>query len=442
MAQQFLVGSEADRWRVTAHETIFALSSGAVPAGIAVIRASGPGAPGLLDTLILGVRPAPRYASLRTIVGADGGKLDRGLVLFFPSPNSATGEDVVEFHIHGGPAVVAALLAAIGSQPNCRLARPGEFTRRGFDAGRLDLSQVEGIADLVAAETEAQRIAALAQSGGSLKCAIERWQDALTSALAATEAAIDFSDEDDVGGDWRSEDANLASILGEMRDALADEHRARALRDGLTIVVSGPPNVGKSSLVNALTNDRVSIVSALPGTTRDAISVRLDLGGMNVTLTDTAGIRSTTDAIESEGVEIAERLAGEADLVLSLYCDGMPPASGVPVRTKIDLSGNASAEQLAVSSTTGEGISSLLVWLGNWARDAVRPGEPPLLMRSRQRAACRAAADEITRAVDGTDIVLRAESLRMARRELGLITGQVAVEEVLDVLFGQFCIGK
>jgi tRNA modification GTPase len=427
-----------------ARHTIFALSSGGLPSGIAVVRISGPAAFEVLAQLTGAPLPTPRVASLRRIADPASRQLiDTGLILAFPGPQSATGEDIAELHVHGGPAVVAALLAAIGAHPHCRLAQPGEFTRRAFDAGKLDLSQVEGLADLTAAETHAQHVAALSQSGGSLRTAVEGWQQQLIGALAETEAAIDFAEaEDDVAtrlGDDAA--ASVAGVIEELEQALADGVRARQLRDGLTIVVSGPPNVGKSSLVNALARSDVSIVSATPGTTRDLVSVRLDLGGVAVTLIDTAGLRDTDDEIEAEGVSRARARIADADLVLALFCGDTTPGSGLPLRTKVDVFRGDGGE-LAVSSLTGEGLEQLTDWLGAWARQTSRPDEPALLMRQRQRDACATARSDLAAALIQTDPVLRAESLRLAIREFGSITGLVRPDAVFDAIFSQFCIGK
>lgn len=418
-------------------DTIHALSSGALPAGIAVVRVSGPGAFAALRRLSP-TPVAPRRATLRTLA-EDGVVIDTALVLAFPGPASATGEDVAELHLHGGVAVVAALFAAL-ERGGSRLAHAGEFTRRAFDSGRLDLTQVEGLADLIAAETEAQRRAALDQAGGALRARVEGWRDRLIVLLAEVEAALDFSDEGDVAerGDT-GDGAALALLMAEVDVELAAAARARALRSGLTVVVSGPPNVGKSSLINVLVKRDVALVSPVPGTTRDAIEVRLDLGGVLVTLADTAGLRETDDAIEAAGIARARERIADADLVLALYCEGSP-GEGVPVRTKRDL-GGASAD-LAVSATTGEGIAELEDWLRVWASSVASPGTAALLGQTRTRNACARARAELADAAVQADPVLKAEALRLALRALGEITGAVNVEAVLDTIFARFCIGK
>lgn len=418
-------------------DTIHALSSGALPAGIAVVRVSGPRAFAALAAL----SPAPveaRRATLRTLV-QDGVTIDTALVLAFPGPASVTGEDVVEYHVHGGVAVVAALFDALEGAGS-RLARAGEFTRRAFDSGRLDLTMVEGLADLIAAETEGQRRAALDQAGGILRARVEGWRDRLVALLADIEAELDFADEGDVAA-RRDDGAQLemAALVAEFDAELAMAGRARALRNGLTVVVSGPPNVGKSSLINVLARRDVALVSPAPGTTRDAIEVRLDLGGVLVTFVDTAGLRDTADTVEAAGIARARERIVTADLVLALYCDGAP-GEGVPVRTKCDLGG--AGPGLAVSALTGAGVQELEEWLRGWAATVAPPATAALLGQTRHREACARARVEVADAVGQADLVLRAEALRLAARALGEIVGTVGVEDVLDQIFTRFCIGK
>ncbi len=429
-------------------ETIFALSSGALPAGIAVIRMSGPRAHAALRGLCDRRLPPPRRAALRTLADAHGAVIDRALVLVFAAPDSATGEDVAEIHAHGGIAVVAALIAALGQLPGLRLANPGEFTRRAFENGRLDLSQVEGLADLIAAETEAQRVAALAHADGALRQAIARWSAVLTDLRAGLEASLDFADgeddvaarlDDDAGGQGGGA---VAGLIAEIAAALAGAARARALRGGLTVVLSGAPNVGKSSLINALSRREVSLVSPVAGTTRDAVEARLDLRGVLVTLVDTAGLRDAGDPVEAAGVARARARAASADLVLTLFDTGDLPQTGVPVQTKVDLAGVARPDTLAVSSLTGQGLAELEDWLTRWATGVARPREPSLIANERQRAACIEARDALARLADGADPVLQAEALRLAQRALGRVSGLVGVEDILDAIFARFCIGK
>ena len=440
MAQRLLVDRDQGGRQLTA-ATIFALSSGAVPSGVAVVRVSGPAALTALAALA-GPVPPPRRASLRTLRGRDGGVIDRALVLAFPAPATATGENVAEFHLHGGLAVVAALLGALAATPGLRPAAAGEFTRRAFDNGRLDLTEAEGLADLVAAETEAQRRAALTQAGGALRRRVEAWRETVLDLRAEAEAGLDFADaEDDVAQRLGSGPSPaLAAVIGEIEAALAEAPRARALRTGLTIVVSGPPNVGKSSLVNALAKRHVALVAAIAGTTRDAIEVRLELGGVLVTLVDTAGLRESSDPVEAAGIALARERAATADLVLALHDDGRP-GPGVAVRTKADLP-PAPGPGLTVSTLTGTGMAELEAWLRDWARAAARPEEPALLADLRHSAACEAAVAALRDAAAAADSVLVAESLRCAGDALGRITGVIGVEDVLDRIFGRFCIGK
>lgn len=437
MAQRLLVGSDQAVGRQLT-DTIFALSSGALPSGVAVVRVSGPAALTALAALA-GRMPGPRTAALRTLREGEQ-VIDRALVLAFPGPSSATGEDVAEFHVHGGRAVVGALLGALARQPGLRPAAAGEFTRRAFDNGRLDLAQAEGLADLVTAETEAQRRAALAQAGGALGARVAAWRSAIIDLMAGNAAELDFAEaEDDVAPD-PAVAAKLDGLIGELRASISDAARGRALREGLTIVVSGPPNAGKSSLVNVLTRREVAIVSPFPGTTRDAIEARLDLGGVLVTLVDTAGLREAPDPVEAEGIARARARAADADLVLALHVDGPPPTTGLAVRTKIDLV--AATGGLAVSALTGDGIAELTAHLTAWAAATVRPDEPPVLANERHRQACVAAAEALEEARVTPDPVLRGESLRVAAAALGSIVGLVGVEDVLGTVFGRFCIGK
>jgi tRNA modification GTPase len=430
--------------------TVYALASARGRAGVAVMRLSGRLAGQALAALTDGVVPPPRRAVLRGFVDpSTGAIIDRGLALWFPGPASFTGEDVVELHLHGGPAVIAAMAEALdvlGLIP----AAPGEFTRRAFEHGKLDLTEAEGLADLVAAETEAQRVQALRQMEGALGALYEGWRADLIRALALLEAELDFPDEDlpeGLGGQVLPELDRLAASL---YTHLADARRGEALRDGFQVVVLGPPNVGKSSLVNALARRDVAIVSEVAGTTRDLIEVRLDLGGYPVTLVDTAGLRDAGDAIEREGVRRARARAEAADLRLLLFEPGAAVA-GTPddllVVNKLDLPGAAApAGALGVSVRTGEGLDALLAVLAE--RVVARMGlrETPGLTRVRHRRALEEAVAALDRARDGTragvSSELVAEDVRLAGRALGRITGRIDVEDVLDAVFGEFCIGK
>jgi tRNA modification GTPase len=435
--------------------TIYALSSGVPPAGIAVIRLSGAGVRFGLQTLIDSV-PEPRRAVLRTIRNTEGKPIDEGIVIFFPGPGSFTGEDVAEFHVHGGRAVVTALLDALAAVPNSRPAEPGEFTRRAFLNRRLDLSQVEGLADLVQAETEAQRRQALEQANGALARQLEDWRSRLVRARALVEAEFDFGEEE-IGEPvsaraWPEVDR----LVGEISSSVADGRRGERIREGATIVLLGPPNAGKSSLLNALARRDVAIVTPEPGTTRDLIEGHLDLEGHAVTIIDTAGLREAESAAEREGTVRALRRAETADLVLLLqdvtevrlpYHSSRPPAWRIG--TKVDLidseaertSLSGSFDQL-VSVKTGEGVESLLTALSTFVANEGF-GETSLITRARHRTALLAALDALRRSQDSTQALeLRSEDLRAATDALGRISGRVDAEDLLDVIFREFCIGK
>ena len=476
-----------------APDTIFALSSGRVPAAIAVVRISGPRARFGLETLA-GKIPEPRRAAHVRFRDDSRETIDDGLALWFPAPASETGEDTAELHLHGGRAIVAAVFRVLGKLEGFRPAEAGEFTRRALLNGKLDLAAVEGLGDLIAAETEAQRRQALAQFRGALSAKVEVWRTRLIEALALVEAAIDFSDEDDVKGDLpQSARAVAAELVAEIKPVLADAPRGERLREGFTVAIAGGPNVGKSTLLNKLAARDVAIVSPIPGTTRDAIEVALDLAGVPVVLVDTAGVRETRDPIEAEGVRRAQARAEAADLVLWLVDDsssrpstkgeGRDPepqpvrdsgsrtaspnradlgqardrrsASGMTfgeaqnvwtVRTKADLI-DADRQRdlrargfLVVSAKTGLGIDDLIEKLS--AEAARLGGEPALVTRERQRHALAAAAKHLEAVLAAPAEELAAEELRLAARALGRVTGRVDVEEVLDAIFKNFCIGK
>ncbi len=426
-------------------DTIFALASGVGRAAVAVLRISGPGSLGLL-TALCGTLPPPRRASLRRLRGPDGAVLDRALVVSMPAPASYTGEDTAELFLHGGRAVVdtvADALVALGARP----AEPGEFTRRAFLNGRMDLTEAEGVADLIEAETEAQRRQAMRQTEGALSRLLSGWSDRLRLLLAEQEALIDFPDEDlpaDVEARVLGE---IAALCGEMTAQLDDGKRGERLRDGLVFVVAGPPNVGKSSLVNALAASDVAIVSPIPGTTRDALETRLVLGGVPVTLVDTAGLREPADAIEAEGIRRARARADQADLVIRVGLPFSPdaPSEGdcvVAVTNKTDLGGAVPAGTIPVSALTGAGLDALRAHLAARAKDMTERQGPPPLTRARHRAALAEAVERLAAAREADYPELRAEDLRLALRAVGRITGHVGVEDILDTLFAQFCIGK
>ncbi len=394
--------------------------------------------------------PPARTLALRNLVDPnDHQRLDSALVAIFNAPDSATGEDVAELHLHGGSAVVAGVLQVLTAMPGLVLAEPGEFTRRAFANGRLDLSQVEGLADLVAAETASQRNQALALSGGALSRLADAWRRRCIGLLAEAEAGLDFAeDEADVAAriDLQTHDA-LLGLVTELETLLADAERAARIRDGLTIAVVGAPNVGKSSLVNALAMKDAAIVTNIAGTTRDAIEVALDLGGVAVTIVDTAGLRETDDVIEREGIKRTRARAASADMVLQIIAAGdvlpVSMARSMLVINKVDLgSGVVPVNVQAVSALTGQGMQQLRQALVDWARDVTRPGEPALLAHARHRAAFQDASAALQSAANTDVAVLRTESLRVATQAFGRIAGRVAVDDVLDQIFSRFCIGK
>lgn len=426
--------------------TIFAVASGAGRSAITVLRISGPGSAGILDCLCRR-RPAPRVAGLRTLRNRAGDILDRALVLWFPAPGSYTGEDSAELHLHGGRAVLAAVaeaLVEIGARP----AEPGAFTRRAFLNGRLDLLQAEAIADLVDAETDAQRRQALRQMEGALGALYRDWTVRLTRLLAAQEALIDFPDEALPPEADQVMAAGLVLLRKAIVTHLDDCRRGERLRDGLVFAITGPPNVGKSTLLNALVRREVAIVAPSPGTTRDVLEVRLDIGGVPVTLLDTAGLRETSDPIEAEGVRRARARAAQADLVIELV-DATSPAQtsalGVGVlrvATKIDLAPIPSGIEIGVAAPGGVGMEGLRDHLAKAARGLTDRSGPPPLTRARHRAALIEAAERLATAIDAPLPELRGEDLRLALRAIGRVTGQVGVEDILDSVFRQFCIGK
>lgn len=373
-----------------------------------------------------------------------GGEIDTAMVVRFAGPASATGDDLVELHLHGGVAVVAAMLRVLAARPGLVLAGRGAFARRAFDNNRLDLGQVEGLADLIDAETESQRRQALRQAGGELHHYVDAWRRTIVDARANIEAALDFADEDDV---TRGLDGISTAALGRLRDelttAMADAHRANQIRDGVTVAIVGPVNVGKSSLVNALAARDVAIVTEIPGTTRDVIEVRLDLGGVAVTVLDTAGVRLSIDRIELEGIRRGEARAAAADLVVAVDDDARP--AELHVVSKCDRSGISPGWHegiLHVSSVTGDGIAPLITWLTEQVRELVRPGEPVLLTRQRHTEAVKQTAIALDQAIIEPDLVLVSEHLRSATNALDLLIGRVAPDDLLDSIFARFCIGK
>jgi tRNA modification GTPase len=409
---------------------------------------------------LAGGLPPPRVAQRRRLVDPHSAEvLDEGLILWFPAPRSATGEDVAELHLHGSRAVLAAVMQAL-ARLGLRLAEPGEFTRRAFLNGKLDLLQAEAIADLAAAETEAQRRQALRQLGGELGDVYRGWRDRLTRILAHFEAAIDFPDEDLPP---EIEDRILGeteALVAEIECHLADGHRGERLRDGIDVAILGPPNAGKSSLLNRIARRDAAITSPVPGTTRDVIEVAIDLGGYPIVLADTAGLRDSADAIEQEGKRRAVQRAEQAEIRLFVFdiahpadaagASAWPGADTILVANKIDLVPAADTDlsppalpvsALPISALTGEGIDKLLTLLGERVAQTYRI-EAPVLTRARHRQALEEAVASLRRSFSAALPELRAEDLRLALRSLGRITGAVDVEDLLDVIFRDFCIGK
>ncbi|NUT00654.1 MAG: tRNA uridine-5-carboxymethylaminomethyl(34) synthesis GTPase MnmE [Sphingomonas sp.] len=423
-------------------DTIFALSSGRPPAAIAVIRVSGPGAHAA-GAMLAGSLPEARSAALRTLRSAEGAVLDDALVLRFDGPASSTGEDGVEFHCHGGRAVVDAVLGALSAIDGLREARPGEFTRRAFENGRIDLTEAEGLADLIEAETESQRRAALAMAEGGLRRQVEQWQQSVLQLSARAEAAIDYVDEGDVGVD-PTLPAECLRLAVELRSWL-DRPRAEPLKDGVRVVVAGPPNAGKSSLINMIAGQERAIVTDIPGTTRDHIEVPLSLGGIPILLTDTAGLRQTQDEVERIGVDRARSLLQISDIVAWLgRADEAPPHPRlVTVHSKADLAERrvAPAGAIPVSVLTGEGMGFLLDRLTDIARTLL-PADDAIALNRRQAAQLADAESHLAAAASAGEIVLVAENLRAARLAFDRLTGRAGMEEVLDALFGRFCLGK
>lgn len=433
-------------------DTIFALSTAPGRAGVALIRVSGPEAGAALKALA-GSVPPPRHAHLCDLFDPETKEsLDQGLVLWFPGPKSFTGEDVAEFHIHGGRATVEGVLEALSRVPGLRPAEPGEFTRRAFETGRMDLAQVEGLADLIESETAAQRKQALRQMEGGLSDLVGAWRKTLVGLMAQVAADIDFPDEDDVpGGLTAKARPGIAALRAELGEQLAKGEKARRLRRGLEVAILGAPNAGKSSLLNALAGREAAIVSAQAGTTRDVVEVHMDLAGYPVTLADTAGLRETAEEIESEGIRRALARAADADLRLVLFDAQLPPdeiakrevrEGDIVVISKADLNKDTPAEFLRVSTATGEGLAALEERLAQEVMARAGLSETPAITRARHRRALEDAIAALNRAETQGEAELCGEDLRLAARALERILGKVDVEDLLDVIFSEFCIGK
>ena len=422
-------------------DTIYALATGRPPAAVSIIRVSGPLAHDA-GLALAGKLPEPRHAAVRELRSNDD-LLDEALVLRFDSPASFTGEDVIEFQCHGGRAVVDGVLAALAGMEGLREAQPGEFTRRAFENGRIDLTEAEGLADLIEAETESQRKAALAMAEGGLRRQIEDWRQRLLALSARAEAAIDYAEDDDVGGD-PALGLECLALANELADWLA-RPRVEPLRDGVRVVVAGPPNAGKSSLVNALAGSDRAIVTDIPGTTRDHIEVPLSVEGVPILLTDTAGLRDSTDRVEAIGVKRARNLVEGADVLLWLGepADVPDHPRTILVHPRADQPGRKVApdDSVATSTVSGQGIADLLARIGESAR-AILPAEGALALSRRQAAHLQQAHDALQHAANARDFVLQAEDLRVSRETFDRLTGRAGVEDVLDALFGRFCLGK
>ncbi|QDM00269.1 tRNA uridine-5-carboxymethylaminomethyl(34) synthesis GTPase MnmE [Rhodopseudomonas palustris] len=437
-------------------QTIFALATGPLPSAIAIFRVSGPQA-GNVVTALTGSLPAPRRAVRCDLRNRSGEMIDDGVALWFPGPASATGEDVAELHIHGSHAVAAALIKTLSAFEGVRPAEPGEFTRRAFENGKLDLTEAEGLDDLIHADTEVQRRQALRQLQGVLGDRARRWRDQIIEALALVEAGIDFSDEGDVAADLMAPArAKIAALSAEIAEVLAEQGQGEKLRDGMVVAIAGPPNVGKSTLINRLARRDVAIVSPHAGTTRDVIEVHLDLGGYPVTVIDTAGLRDSDDPIEQEGVRRARARAAAADLVLwlSTPTDASDPDLSGPevwrVRNKIDLAETdegrkkrSSDADFRISASSGEGVAGLLRELTQFAAQYFGSAEAGLITRDRHRLLLADAGAALGRSLaPGLAEEIVAEELRAACHDLGRLLGRVDVEDVLGEIFGRFCIGK
>lgn len=431
-------------------DTIYAVSSGGLPSGVAIIRLSGKRVPGIVVAMA-GEVPRERRATLATFRSAAGEVLDRGLVLYFPAPASFTGEHCAEFHVHGGRAVVASLLSELATHEGLRHAEAGEFTRRAFINGKLDLTNVEALADLIAAETETQRKLAIENAGGAQAALYDGWRQELLGIRTLVEAELDFSDEADVPeAIGETVHRRLAGLADELARHRADYRKAEIVRDGYRVVLIGAPNVGKSSLLNAFARRDVAIVTEIPGTTRDLVEASLDLDGNKVVFTDTAGLRDDGDRIELIGMERARQAAQEADLVLSLVDPGgfetTPVITSLEtpvlhVGSKADLGTHGAMVDYAVSSRTGSGVDELLTAIGGMAAAAVsRTGTIPSRLRHVEHLdRCRV---HVGRAMTQNMLELIAEELRLASDALGHITGAVETEELLGAIFSEFCIGK
>jgi tRNA modification GTPase len=440
-------------------DTICALASGQPPAAICIIRLSGDRIWKLAGALLDCGLPEPRRATLTRFRDEDGHLIDEGLVVFMPGPHSYTGEDTLELYLHGGSAVINHAISTLTGEPGVRLAEPGEFTRRAFEAGKIDLTEAEGVADIIEAETNAQKAQALRQLSGGLTQQYDQWRAELTGILALIEVAVDFPDEDDAPEETTAPVLRkLGALISDMEAALGDRGIGEKIRDGFRIAIIGAPNAGKSTLLNRLAGREAAIVTSLPGTTRDVIEIRRVMGGQIVWVSDTAGLRETEDEIEAEGVRRAQRVAAEADLRVFMV-DGSAPDLSVltsPYRlptdmvvvnkADADLADNLPAHDFRISAKTGDGVETLERALSKFISARAASVEAPVITRARHRArlveglACLVAARDALEL--GTGAELAAEDVRMAIRHLGSVVGAVGVEDVLGAVFSEFCIGK
>lgn len=428
------------------NDTIFAISSGAPPAAIGIVRVSGPDARTALVELA-DREIEPRRASLASLRDGQGSLLDEALVLYFPGPATATGEDLVEFHCHGGRAVLAAVTGALAAVEGLRPAEPGEFTRRAFANGRIDLAEAEGLAELLAAETELQRATAIRMAGGAVSRRVDEWRERALVLSAQVESALDFSDEDDVG-EFPSEFAKRVSELLEELETWLQRPRSESLGEGFRVAIAGPPNAGKSTLFNALVESEAAITSPIAGTTRDVIARSVSIEGVPFTFVDTAGLRvfeagGQADPIEAIGIERARAELETADLVLWLGPEGEGPEDAWEVAAKSDSAdfSRKSQPEIVLSAASGENIDELKRMLLSAARRALpKPGETAL--NSRQHDRLSEAADALRAAGESSDLLIAGEELRLVRRAFDRLTGRASTEDMLDALFGRFCIGK
>lgn len=439
-----------------AQDTICALASGPPPSAIAIIRISGPAVTGIGEAFLSSGLPEPKRAALTYIYDSAGEQIDQGIALFAPGPNSYTGEDTLELYLHGGTAVIDHALRALTSVSGVRLAEPGEFTRRAFENGKLDLTEAEGVADIIEAETASQKAQALRQLGGGLTEIYDAWREELTGALALVEVMIDFPDEGDVPADTlRPILSRLDKVIAEIESGLGDRGVGERIRDGFRIAIVGPPNAGKSSILNRLARREAAIVTDIAGTTRDLVEVRLVLGGQVVWIADTAGLRETDDVVEAEGVRRARRAAAEADLRIHVIDgeDPSPPpgpfeAQDIVVFNKADVRPAILAPDgaLPISAASGDGIDKLESWIAGFVSGRAASVEAPVITRARHREKLVAGLESLKAAhgalLDDIGAELAAEDIRMALRQLSSVIGRIDVEDVLGAVFSQFCIGK